>query len=70
MTLTLFKANYQFSPFVAEMANSFSNVITILLGLYGGYVAMQEKLPTRYPVGFLVSFVLCFIRIQIADCRI
>lgn len=36
------------------MANSFSNLITIFLGLYGGYVALQQKLPTRYPVGFLV----------------
>ncbi|KAF9644660.1 alkaline phytoceramidase, partial [Thelephora ganbajun] len=35
------------------MANSFSNLITIFLGLYGGYVASQQKLPTRYPIGFL-----------------
>lgn len=56
--LILLQANYQFSPFVAEMANSFSNVVTIFLGLYGGYVALQQKLPTRYPVGFLVRLVL------------
>jgi len=52
-TLDWCEANYQFSPFVAEMANSFSNVITIFLGLYGAYVALQQKLPTRYPLGFL-----------------
>jgi len=52
-TLDWCEANYQFSPFVAEMANSFSNLITIFLGLYGGYVAWEQKLPTRYPLGFL-----------------
>lgn len=52
-TIDWCEANYQFSPFVAEMANSFSNLITIFLGLYGGYVALQQKLPARYPVGFL-----------------
>ena len=57
VTLVLSQANYQFSPFVAEMANSFSNVVTIFLGLYGAYVALQQKLPTRYPLGFLVCFV-------------
>jgi len=51
------QANYQFSPFVAEMANSFSNFITVFLGLYGGYVAIQQKLPTRYPIGFFVCLV-------------
>ena len=40
------------------MANSFSNVITISLGLYGGYVALQQQLPARYPVGFLVCLAL------------
>lgn len=52
-TIDWCEANYQFSPFVAEMANSFSNLVTIFLGVYGGYVALQQKLPTRYPVGFL-----------------
>ena len=52
--LILLQANYQFSPFVAEMANSFSNLITMFLGLYGGYVALQQKLPMRYSIGFLV----------------
>ena len=58
ITLTPLQANYQFSPFVAEMANSFSNLITIFLGAYGGYVALQQELPTRYPVGFLVCLIL------------
>ena len=61
------KANYQFSPFVAEMANTFSNLITISLGLYGWYVALQQKLPACYPVGFLVRLVLAS---QIVDRRI
>jgi len=52
-TIDWCEANYQFSPFVAEMANSFSNLITIFLGVYGGCVALQQKLPTRYPIGFL-----------------
>jgi len=62
--LILSQANYQFSPFVAEMANSFSNVVTIFLGLYGGYVALQQKLPTRYPIGFLVCLVLAALRLR------
>ena len=62
MRLTLLKANYQFSPFVAEVANSFSNVITVFLGLYGVYVCLQQKLPTRYLIGFLVCLVPCLIR--------
>ena len=64
--LTLFQVNYQFSPFVAEMANSFSNLITIFLGLYGGYVALEQKLPTRYPIGFLV----CLVQICIMDRQV
>ena len=56
--LTPSKANYQFSPFVAEMANSFSNLVTISLGLYGGYIALQQKLPARYPLGFFVCILL------------
>ena len=56
--LILPQANYQFSPFFAEIANSFSNVITIFLGLYGGYVAQQQGVPRRYAVAFLVCLVL------------
>lgn len=43
------------------MANSFSNLITISLGVYGGYVALQQKLPTRYQLGFLVCLVFAFL---------
>jgi len=56
--LTPSKVNYQFSPFVAEMVNSLSKLVTILLGIYGGYVALQQKLPARYPLGFFVCIVL------------
>lgn len=63
----LHQANYQFSPFVAEMANSLSNFITIFVGLYGGYVALRQKLPARYPLGFFVCIVLCLVPAQIAD---
>jgi len=62
--LTPSKANYQFSPFVAEMANAFSNLVTISLGLYGGYATIQQKLPARYPLGFFVCIVLAHLGVD------
>ncbi|KAF8078942.1 ceramidase [Lyophyllum atratum] len=51
-TLDWCEANYQFSYYVAEMANSFSNLFTIGLAICGGLVAANQSLPTRYIVGY------------------
>jgi len=51
-TLDWCEANYQFSPVVAEMANTFSNIITISIGLYGAIRANNQGLPRRYSTGF------------------
>jgi len=57
-TLDWCEANYQFSPMVAEMANTFSNLITISIGLYGTFRAWNQRLPQRYWTGFSgVAFV-------------
>ncbi|KAF9015702.1 ceramidase [Cyathus striatus] len=52
-TLDWCEANYQFSPYVAEMANSFSNLFTIGISLYGLLEAMRECLPLRYVLGYI-----------------
>jgi hypothetical protein len=44
---------------VAEMANTFSNLITISIGLYGTFRAWNQRLPQRYWTGFSVSL-SCF----------
>ena len=36
------------------MANTFSNLFTVLLSLGGTYVAFKEGMPSRYVVGLLV----------------
>jgi dihydroceramidase len=48
------QVNYQFSPYIAEMANSFSNIFTITLALCGGSQAMKERLPSRFSLGYAV----------------
>jgi dihydroceramidase len=48
------QVNFQFSPYIAEMANAFSNVFTITLALCGGSQAMKERLPSRFPLGYAV----------------
>ncbi|KAF5385401.1 hypothetical protein D9615_001244 [Tricholomella constricta] len=45
-------ANYQFSYYIAEMANSFSNVFTIALAVCGGLAAARQSLPSRYVAGY------------------
>ncbi|KAJ7597453.1 ceramidase [Mycena floridula] len=47
------EANYQFNYYIAEMANTFSNLFTIFLALFGVYSAWRENLPGRYMVGFI-----------------
>ena len=48
------KANYQFSHYVAEISNSFSNLFFICISIYGARLSSRESLPARYLVGFAV----------------
>ncbi|KAA1468124.1 alkaline phytoceramidase [Dentipellis sp. KUC8613] len=56
-TLDWCEANYQFSHYIAELANSFSNIVTVALALYGTLSVFRETLPVRYVAGF-VGFAL------------
>ncbi|KAI0778801.1 alkaline phytoceramidase [Trametes elegans] len=51
-TLDWCEANYQFSRYVAETANTFSNLVTIGLAAYGAWQSVSEKLPARYLAGW------------------
>ncbi|KAH8981467.1 ceramidase-domain-containing protein [Lactarius hatsudake] len=55
VTATLDLANYQFSHYVAEISNTFSNFFFIGISLYGARLSTQECLPTRFLVGFAGS---------------
>ncbi|TFY81489.1 hypothetical protein EWM64_g2522 [Hericium alpestre] len=57
-TLDWCEVNYQFSHYIAELANSFSNVITVGLALYGTLSILKKSLPMRYVVGFTVRRLL------------
>lgn len=48
------QANYQFSRYVAELANTFSNIVTLGLAAYGGSLVSSAQLPPRYITGWLV----------------
>ncbi|KAG6865763.1 hypothetical protein C0991_011960 [Blastosporella zonata] len=52
-TLDWCEANYQFSHYIAEMANSFSNLLTIALAVFGALAATAQSLPTRYVAGYV-----------------
>ncbi|KAF7307161.1 hypothetical protein MIND_00509700 [Mycena indigotica] len=52
-TLDWCEKNYQFSYYIAEMANSFSNIITLGVAVFGAQLARQEKLPPRFLLGYL-----------------
>jgi dihydroceramidase len=54
-SLNLQQVNYQFSRYIAEMANTFSNIYSIGLALHGVFAAQSESLPARYTIGSLVS---------------
>ncbi|KAH8992341.1 ceramidase [Lactarius akahatsu] len=54
-TLDWCEANYQFSHYVAEISNTFSNLFFIGISLYGARLSTQECLPTRFLVGFAGS---------------
>ncbi|GLB35846.1 putative ceramidase [Lyophyllum shimeji] len=51
-TLDWCEANYQFSYYIAEMTNTFSNLFTIGLAVCGGLAALSQSLPTRYIIGY------------------
>jgi hypothetical protein len=48
------QANYQFSRYVAEMSNTFSNLFFVYISLYGAWLSLRQSLPARYLVGFAV----------------
>jgi len=50
--------NYQFSFYVAEMANTFSNLGTVFFALYGFIRAIEEGLPPRYLAAFFSVFIV------------
>jgi len=51
-TLDWCEANYQFSRYIAETANTFSNLATILLAVWGAQQAHGASLPSRYLAGY------------------
>jgi len=51
-TLDWCEANYQFSHYVAEISNTFSNLFFVYISLYGAVLSSRESLPARYLVGF------------------
>ena len=54
LSYPVLQANYQFSHYIAEAANTFSNLITVALALYGAAQSVSAKLPPRYLVGYSV----------------
>ncbi|KDR85706.1 hypothetical protein GALMADRAFT_234756 [Galerina marginata CBS 339.88] len=51
-TLDWCELNHQFSPYVAEMANTFSNLFTVTIALIGFLEARRQGLPKRYAAGY------------------
>jgi len=51
-TLDWCEANYQFSHYVAETANTWSNIATVGLALWGALQARAANLPSRYLTGY------------------
>jgi len=47
------EANYQFSPYVAEMANTVSSSYNVLISVIGYLSVAKELLPKRYALGYL-----------------
>ncbi|KDQ63236.1 hypothetical protein JAAARDRAFT_29256 [Jaapia argillacea MUCL 33604] len=52
-TLDWCEANYQFSHYIAEMANTFSNVVSIAFAVHAARHTVKESLPSRYLAGCL-----------------
>lgn len=57
LSLNNSQINYQFSHYIAELANSVSNLYFIYLAALGTKNAINERLPSRYIAGF-TGFVL------------
>ncbi|KAF9567807.1 alkaline phytoceramidase [Agrocybe pediades] len=51
-TLDWCEMNHQFSPYIAEMANTFSNLFTVAISLIGCLEAKRQGLPSRYVAGY------------------
>ncbi|KAF8910110.1 ceramidase-domain-containing protein [Gymnopilus junonius] len=51
-TLDWCEVNHQFSPYIAEMANTFSNLFTVGISLVGYLEAVRQGLPSRYSSGY------------------
>lgn len=51
-TLDWCEANYQFTHYVAETANTFSNLFTMGMALYGAQQVNAASLPGRYLAGY------------------
>ncbi|KAI5897969.1 alkaline phytoceramidase [Schizophyllum commune H4-8] len=51
-TLDWCEPNHMFSHYIAEVANSFSNFYTIFLAVYGASIAIRERLPHRFLIGY------------------
>lgn len=54
LPLPPWQANYQFSRYIAESANTFSNLFTIALAAFGGFQSLSQGLPSRYLAGWTV----------------
>ncbi|THG97975.1 hypothetical protein EW026_g4126 [Hermanssonia centrifuga] len=51
-TLDWCEANYQFTRYIAEAANTFSNLVTLVFACYGAHLVQGAKLPSRYLAGW------------------
>lgn len=51
-TLDWCESNYQFSYYIAELTNTFSNLFSIFLAIWSAVLAANQSLPTRYIVGY------------------
>jgi hypothetical protein len=51
------QANYQFTYYVAEVANTFSNLVTISIALTAAYLTRREGLPLRHFFSYLVCVI-------------
>ncbi|EIN13481.1 alkaline phytoceramidase [Punctularia strigosozonata HHB-11173 SS5] len=52
-TIDWCEQNYQFSHYLAELANSLSNGVTVLFAAWGAHKVRQNGLPLRYALQFV-----------------